>query len=98
MLIWFGVRPVTRLLLPPPAETASAESFGAPRRRARRVSPAADDGFGDSPDADRKPRSRCDEFFAALAERRDKGPQRSLQKLVDFDEEHAAAILRAMDT
>ena len=36
----------------------------------------------------------ADQFIEALLERRDKGPQRQLQKLVDFDEEHAAAILR----
>jgi flagellar M-ring protein FliF len=35
-----------------------------------------------------------DQFLEELLERRDKNPQRHLQKLVDFDEEHAAAILK----
>jgi flagellar M-ring protein FliF len=35
-----------------------------------------------------------DEFLEALAARKDKSPQRHLQRLVDFDEEHAAAILK----
>jgi flagellar M-ring protein FliF len=35
-----------------------------------------------------------DQFLEELLERKDKSPQRHLQKLVDFDEEHAAAILK----
>jgi flagellar M-ring protein FliF len=35
-----------------------------------------------------------DQFLQELLQRRDKSPARHLQKLVDFDEEHAAAILK----
>jgi hypothetical protein len=35
-----------------------------------------------------------DEFMQALVARRDNGPERKLQKLIDFDENHAAAILK----
>jgi hypothetical protein len=35
-----------------------------------------------------------DEFLQALVARRDNGPERKLQKLVDFDENHAATILK----
>jgi len=38
--------------------------------------------------------SAPDAYFEALMEKREKGPQRQLQKLVDFDEEQAVAILR----
>jgi flagellar M-ring protein FliF len=35
-----------------------------------------------------------DEFLESLLARKDKSPQRHLQKLVEFDEQVAAAILR----
>ena len=35
-----------------------------------------------------------DDFLKELVARKDKSPQRHLQKLVDFDEEVAAAILK----
>ena len=94
MLIWFGLRPVTRLLLTPPGETESAETSVAPAMALPGGFAAAPmDAFGDSPMLLRAEEPE-DQFLAALAERRDKGPHRQLQKLVDFDEEHAAAILR----
>ena len=94
MLIWFGLRPVTRLLLPSPAEMESAESSVAPAMALPSgFAAAAMDGLGDSPMLLRA-EEPADQFLAGLAERRDKGPHRQLQKLVDFDEEQAAAILR----
>jgi hypothetical protein len=35
-----------------------------------------------------------DEFMQALLARRDNGPERKLQKLIEFDENHAATILK----
>ncbi|MBV8795854.1 MAG: hypothetical protein JO136_13055, partial [Hyphomicrobiales bacterium] len=35
-----------------------------------------------------------DEFMQALIARRDNGPERKLLKLIEFDENHAAAILK----
>ena len=39
-----------------------------------------------------------DEFMQALLARRDNGPERKLQKLIDFDENHAARNPQAMDS
>ena len=36
-----------------------------------------------------------DAFLEALRERRENGAKQKLQKLVDFDEEHAARVLKA---
>ena len=36
-----------------------------------------------------------DSFLDALRERREHGARQKLQKLVDFDEEHAARILKS---
>jgi flagellar M-ring protein FliF len=59
------------------------------------MAPALDspDGMAD-PNLLSKPADGRDSFLEELLERRDKSPQRHLQKLVDFDEEHAAAILK----
>ncbi len=99
MLIWFGIRPVARVLL---------EAPGA-RGRARRRRPSDDDmnfaiqsalpdpmSAGDMGGSSMmfRPSEAPDAYFEALMEKREKGPQRQLQKLVDFDEEQAVAILR----
>ena len=85
LLIWFGVRPVTQALLAPPA--------------APELASAAQPALLDASKANEanlliKSEDSRDQFLEALLERRDKGPQRQLQKLVDFDEEHAATILK----
>jgi flagellar biosynthesis/type III secretory pathway M-ring protein FliF/YscJ len=54
------------------------------------------------PDGDGRPtesilietESGRDAFLQALLARRDNGPERKLQKLVEFDENHAATILK----
>ena len=107
MLIWFGLRPVTRMLLEAPGGGSGALA----------TSEAGDDGGGfqiQSALADPmgmemgmggmgemggsspmfQTNSAPDAYFEALMEKREKGPQRQLQKLVDFDEEQAVAILR----
>ena len=99
MLIWFGLRPLTRALLPAPTDAESAHG-GEGCVAGALEAPDFSAGFGAPMDAFAnaealiKSEEPVDQFLAALTERRDKGPQRQLQRLIDFDEEHAAAILR----
>jgi len=99
MLIWFGLRPLTRALLPAPTDAESAHG-GEGGVAGALEAPDFSAGFGAPMDAFAnaealiKSEEPVDQFLAALTERRDKGPQRQLQRLIDFDEEHAAAILR----
>jgi flagellar M-ring protein FliF len=93
MAIWFVVRPATRALLAaPPAATQAAPALAA--IGAARALPSQNAAAG--PDANFliEAKDERDEFLEALAARKDKSPQRHLQRLVDFDEEHAAAILK----
>jgi flagellar M-ring protein FliF len=96
LLIMFGIRPVTRALLaPPPAAEALEPPMEMGMGMGMAMAPALDspDGMAD-PNLLSKPADGRDSFLEELLERRDKSPQRHLQKLVDFDEEHAAAILK----
>ena len=84
MVVWFGVRPGLKMLLASPAVASgaaadAAEALGAPDA-AQNLLIEADDGR--------------DAFLEALLARRDNGPERKLQKLVEFDENHAATILK----
>ena len=92
MLIWFGIRPLAKSLALPPPEAPAEETADIGEMQS---------GFATAPMGDDlesnlliKSDDSADQFIEALLERRDKGPQRQLQKLVDFDEEHAAAVLR----
>ena len=93
MVVWFGVRPGLKMALLSPrlAATGDAHSYPTAKRRpwARPTATAS--------------RTRAvlietnpgrDEFLQALLARRDNGPERKLLKLVDFDEAHAATILK----
>ncbi len=101
MLLWFGIRPATRALLAAPSgsapELASLSELPAPLSALDGPGgPAmALGGLGGSEqnfliDAN----DDRDDFLKELVVRKDKSPQRHLQKLVDFDEEVAAAILK----
>ena len=98
LLIWFGVRPLTKALLAPPISemaSESAEVDGAGIGEMQSGFPMATMGeMGDEPNMLIRSDDEPDQAIEALIERREKGPQRQLQKLVEFDEEHAAAILR----
>jgi flagellar M-ring protein FliF len=84
MLLWFGLRPGLKMLLaapPVPAEVALAEPMAL-------VAPDMGQNLLVESEAGR------DEFLEALLARRDNGPERKLLKLVEFDENQAATILK----
>lgn len=92
LLILFGVRPMTQALLAPPVVAALPEASSALEDLGFEARNALDgDAFGENNlllNSDR------DAFLEALQEQRDNGPKHKLHKLVEFDEEHAARILR----
>ncbi len=93
ILVWFGVRPGLRMALAPPHLGAAGGTLGASGDQRPALRP---------PDGDGQPAERIlietdsgrDAFLQALSARRDNGPERKLQKLVEFDENHAATILK----
>ena len=84
MVIWFGVRPGLKMLLASPAVASAAAADATPALAPPESGPnfliESDDGR--------------DAFLEALLARRDNGPERKLQKLVEFDENQAATILK----
>jgi flagellar M-ring protein FliF len=93
MLLWFGLRPATKALLALPSEP-SQEAMGMPLSELPPPMTALD-GVGPSEQNFLiEAKDDRDEFLETLLARKDKSPQRHLQKLVEFDEEAAAAILR----
>jgi flagellar M-ring protein FliF len=93
MVVWFRVRPGLKMALAPPRIAAPGDGRGPSGRQ----TPALG-----APDGDGQPTesilietdSGRDAFLQALLARRDNGPERKLQKLVEFDETHAATILK----
>ncbi len=84
MVIWFGVRPGLKMLLASPAVASAAAADAAPAL----APPESGQNFLIESDDGR------DAFLEALLARRDNGPERKLQKLVEFDENQAATILK----
>ena len=89
MMLWFGVRPAVRMAFAVPRLAATQDARGG--------TPAlgAPDGGGQASESILVATDPGgDEFMQALLARRDNGPERKLQKLIDFDETHAATILK----
>jgi flagellar M-ring protein FliF len=84
MVVWFGVRPGLKMLLAAPMVASGASTDATPALGA----PDASQNFLIEADDGR------DAFLEALLARRDKGPERKLQKLIEFDENQAATILK----
>jgi flagellar M-ring protein FliF len=84
MVVWFGMRPGLKMLL------ASATAANGASTDATRALGAPDAGQNFLIESD----DGRDAFLEALLARRDNGPERKLQKLVEFDENHAATILK----
>ena len=104
LLILFAVRPLTKALLAAPTEVGAApeaapaalEGPAFEMRNAWGDSPGAA-GFGEMGGEDNlllNSTDGRDAFLDALRERRENGAKQKLQKLVDFDEEHAARVLK----
>jgi flagellar M-ring protein FliF len=93
MLLWFGLRPGLRMAFAPPSAVALTDA----RAAATGQTPALG-----APDAASQPGesilidtdSNRDEFMEALLARRDNGSERKLMKMIEFDENHAATVLK----
>ncbi len=91
MLLFFGVRPATRALLAPPVPAEQAQIAATPPVLSLAGAPAPDESVKM---LSGEPEEEPDKFLATLLALRGKTPERYLQRLVDFDEEQAAAVLR----
>lgn len=99
LLIWFGIRPATKMLLaaPPPSapEAINLLSGGGfqPALAAAGASAAALPGV--SPENFLiEPSDQSNGLVDELIARKSKSPQRQLEQLIEHDEEQAAAILK----
>ena len=105
LLLWFGLRPATRMLLAAPGGEAAPALAGLSELPPPMSALDAPGGpamalgglggvSGSEPNFLIDANDERDDFLKELVARKDKSPQRHLQKLVDFDEEVAAAILK----
>jgi flagellar M-ring protein FliF len=93
MLLWFGVRPGLRMAFAPPSAVALTDARGGsagqtPALRAPDGDSQPDESILIETDSNR------DEFMQALLARRDNGSERKLMKMIEFDEDHAATVLK----
>jgi len=89
MVVWFGVRPGLKMALAPPQVATIGDARGPTGNQTPALGPLdPTESILIETDSGR------DAFLQALLARRDNGPERKLQKLVEFDENHAAAILK----
>jgi flagellar M-ring protein FliF len=98
MLIWFGIRPATKMLLaaPPPAQEEAMTLLSAGARPALASAGASVKSL---PGAEGEslliePTEHSNGLLEDLISRKNKGPQRQLEQLIEHDEEQAAAILK----
>jgi len=87
MLVWFGLRPGLRMLLAP-AASSGATALAASAEAGPALGVAASRNFLIEADPER------DEYLEALLAQRDKGPERKLIKLIEFDENQAVTIIK----
>jgi flagellar M-ring protein FliF len=98
MLIWFGIRPATKMLLAAPTPTRD-EALALPAGGARPALAGAAAPVAALPTAAAEalviePPGQSAGVIDELVNRKSKGPQRQLEQLVEHDEEQAAAILK----
>jgi flagellar M-ring protein FliF len=93
MLLWFGIRPGLRMAFAPPSTPALIDARGGSAGQAPAL--GAPDGQGQPGESILiETDSNRDEFMEALLARRDNGSERKLMKMIEFDEDHAAAVLK----
>jgi flagellar M-ring protein FliF len=86
LLIWFGLRPLTRMLL----EAGPAAPAQDPQVAASPATP----GITQTAPPPRVSKEQAPNLIADLTSKLGRTPQKRLEQMIDFDEEQAAAILK----
>lgn len=87
ILVWFGLRPATRLLLDYQPQTSSPEAANQQLPFEPQIAP----GFAMEPQLEPEP---APDLIGDLTSRINRAPQKRLEQIVDFDEEQAVAIMK----